>query len=35
MGKYVNERITNIVGFTALLIMTLAAGLLIYLQMAD
>jgi len=32
MGAYVNGRTTNILGFTALIIMTLAAGLLIYLQ---
>ena len=32
MGVYVNGRTTNILGFTALIIMTLAAGLLIYLQ---
>ncbi|MFZ1515669.1 MAG: divalent metal cation transporter [Saprospiraceae bacterium] len=32
MGVYVNGRGTNILGFTALIIMTLAAGLLIYLQ---
>jgi len=35
MGDYVNGRITNILGFSALFIMTLAAGLLIYLQFAD
>ena len=35
MGEYVNGRTANILGFAALLIMTLAAGLLIYLQFAD
>ena len=35
MGEYVNGRTSNILGFAALLIMTLAAGLLIYLQFAD
>lgn len=34
MGKFVNSRLTNILGFTALTIMTAAAGLLIYLQVA-
>ncbi len=34
MGKYVNERMTNILGFTAFIIMTAAAGILIYLQLA-
>ena len=33
MGIYVNGRTTNILGFTALFIMTLAAGTLIYLQL--
>lgn len=33
MGIYVNGCITNILGFTALFIMTLAAGTLIYLQL--
>ncbi len=32
MGQYVNGRITNILGFAALLLMTAAAGLLLYLQ---
>lgn len=32
MGKYVNGRITNILGFSALIIMTVAAIALIYLQ---
>ncbi len=35
MGEFVNGRTTNILGFTALIIMTLAAGLLIYLQITD
>lgn len=35
MGEYVNSRSTNILGFTALIVMTVAAGLLIYLQFAD
>ena len=30
MGKFVNDRKTNILGFAALIIMTLAAGMLIY-----
>jgi NRAMP (natural resistance-associated macrophage protein)-like metal ion transporter len=34
MGVYVNGRSTNILGFTALFIMTLAAGPLIYLQLS-
>lgn len=34
MGENVNGRTANILGFTALIIMTLAAGLLIYLQFA-
>jgi NRAMP (natural resistance-associated macrophage protein)-like metal ion transporter len=34
MGDYVNGRTTNILGFAALIIMTVAAGLLIYLQLA-
>ncbi|MBP6414720.1 MAG: divalent metal cation transporter [Bacteroidia bacterium] len=33
MGKFTNTTTTNILGFTALLIMALAAALLIYLQM--
>jgi len=32
MGEYVNDTITNVLGFAALLIMTVAAGMLIYLQ---
>jgi NRAMP (natural resistance-associated macrophage protein)-like metal ion transporter len=32
MGKHINTRMTNILGFAALIIMTLAAGILIYLQ---
>lgn len=32
MGDYVNNKMTNILGFTAFIIMTLAAGLLIYFQ---
>lgn len=32
MGEYVNDRLTNILGFAALIIMSLAAGLLIYFQ---
>lgn len=32
MGEYTNSRFTNILGFIALIIMTLAAGLLLYLQ---
>lgn len=32
MGKYVNGRMANILGFAALIIMTLAGGLLIYQQ---
>ncbi len=34
MGKFVNDRKTNIIGFAALIIMTLAAGVLIYLQLS-
>lgn len=33
MGKFINTTTTNILGFAALIIMTLAAALLIYLQM--
>ncbi len=33
MGEYVNGRTTNILGFAALIIMTVAAGVLIYLQL--
>lgn len=32
MGEYTNSRFTNILGFIALIIMTMAAGLLLYLQ---
>ncbi len=35
MGEYVNSWTTNILGFAALIIMTVAAGLLIYLQFAE
>jgi NRAMP (natural resistance-associated macrophage protein)-like metal ion transporter len=35
MGENVNSRTTNIFGFTALIIMTVAAGLLIYFQFAE
>jgi Mn2+/Fe2+ NRAMP family transporter len=35
MGEYVNTWITNILSFAALIIMTVAAGLLIYFQFAD
>jgi NRAMP (natural resistance-associated macrophage protein)-like metal ion transporter len=34
MGEFVNDRKTNIIGFAALIIMTVAAGLLIYLQLS-
>jgi hypothetical protein len=34
MGENVNGRITNILGFTALIIMTVAAVALIYLQLS-
>jgi NRAMP (natural resistance-associated macrophage protein)-like metal ion transporter len=34
MGEYVNGRTTNILGFAALIIMSVAAGLLLYLQFA-
>jgi len=34
MGKFTNSRISNILGFTALIIMTAAAGTLVYLQLA-
>jgi NRAMP (natural resistance-associated macrophage protein)-like metal ion transporter len=34
MGKFVNEKLTNILGFAALIIMTVAAGVLLYLQFA-
>ncbi|MFN8114824.1 MAG: divalent metal cation transporter [Bacteroidia bacterium] len=32
MGEFVNDKLTNILGFAALIIMALAAGLLIYFQ---
>lgn len=32
MGEYVNTRLSNILGFTALIIMTLAAGALLYFE---
>lgn len=32
MGEYVNDKLTNILGFAALIIMSLAAGLLLYFQ---
>jgi Mn2+/Fe2+ NRAMP family transporter len=32
MGKYVNTRLSNIFGFTALIVMTLAAGALLYFE---
>ncbi|MDB5278521.1 MAG: natural resistance-associated macrophage protein [Ferruginibacter sp.] len=35
MGEYVNGRTTNILGFAALIIMSVAAGLLLYLQFVD
>jgi NRAMP (natural resistance-associated macrophage protein)-like metal ion transporter len=34
MGNFVNSTTTNVLGFAALIIMTIAAGLLIYLQFA-
>lgn len=34
MGEFVNDRTTNIIGFAALIIMTVAAGILIYLQLS-
>jgi Mn2+/Fe2+ NRAMP family transporter len=33
MGEHVNTKTANILGFTALIMMTIAAGLLIYLQL--
>ncbi len=33
MGKNVNGKVSNILGFAALIIMTAAAGTLIYLQL--
>jgi NRAMP (natural resistance-associated macrophage protein)-like metal ion transporter len=35
MGDNVNSRTTNVLGFTALVIMTIAAGLLVYFQLTD
>jgi Mn2+/Fe2+ NRAMP family transporter len=35
MGKFTNSRISNVLGFAALIIMTAAAGTLVYLQFAD
>jgi Mn2+/Fe2+ NRAMP family transporter len=35
MGKNTNSRLSNILGFTALLIMTVAAGLLLYFQITE
>jgi hypothetical protein len=35
MGENVNSKLTNILGFTALIIMTVAAVALIYLQFSD
>lgn len=35
MGEYVNNRLTNILGFAAFIIMSIAAGLLIYFQVTD
>jgi hypothetical protein len=35
MGEFVNNLLSNILGFIALIIMTLAAGLLIYFQFVD
>jgi Mn2+/Fe2+ NRAMP family transporter len=35
MGENVNTKTTNILGFTALIIMTLAAGLLLYFQFVE
>lgn len=32
MGEYVNSRLTNVLGFLALIIMTIAAVTLVYLQ---
>lgn len=34
MGRFVNGRVANLLGFSALLIMTMAAGVLVYLQFA-
>lgn len=35
MGEFVNGWLTNVLGFIALIVMTLAAGLLIYFQFSD
>ncbi|MEP7371870.1 MAG: divalent metal cation transporter [Chitinophagaceae bacterium] len=35
MGANINRRITNILGFAALIIMTVAAGFLVYLQLSE
>lgn len=35
MGEFVNNSLSNILGFIALIVMTLAAGLLIYFQFVD
>lgn len=35
MGKNVNSKLTNFLGFSALIIMTIAAGLLIYFQITE
>ena len=32
MGEYVNTRLSNVLGFTALIIMSLAAGALLYFE---
>jgi Mn2+/Fe2+ NRAMP family transporter len=32
MGEFVNTRMSNVLGFTALIIMTLAAGALLYFE---
>jgi Mn2+/Fe2+ NRAMP family transporter len=32
MGKFTNNKMTNFLGFTALFIMTLSAGILLYMQ---
>jgi Mn2+/Fe2+ NRAMP family transporter len=35
MGEFINGWVTNLLGFIALIIMTLASGLLIYFQFTD
>jgi len=35
MGENVNNKLINILGFAALIIMTVAGGLLIYLQLSE